>query len=110
MVYYGKRFKWYTILLIIMPAAGIVKRCMELNCTERLKSGYVKATRLLRLYIRKTKYGKAKWNAIGWYCPICGEIMMNNNEKYVPFNKFHILEFDYKQLLRNIEKQSSEQI
>ena len=41
---------------------------------------------------------------IGWKCEFCNEIMMDNGKKYVPFEKYHVLEFDYKQLQRNMDK------
>ena len=82
-----------------------------------------------RLYIRKntpilsktkTKYTwkghvpmvegyKRSFVPIGWICEYCNEIMMDNQEKYIPFNIYHKLEFDYKQLLRNMDKLSLEQ-
>lgn len=64
-------------------------------------------TKMNRTYIRK--YNKNRWIPIGWFCSNCGQIVMDNNEKYVPFNKYHLLEFDYKQLLRNMEKSSTEE-
>jgi len=76
-----KKFIWYTILLIIMPVAGIVKRCINSNCRERLKSGYLRATRLHRAYIKTTKYGKTEWKPIGWYCPVCKMLYDDNNQK-----------------------------
>lgn len=91
-----------------MPVKGIVKRCDNLNCYEK-GIRYQKASRLHRTYIKITKYGKTTWKPIGWYCPNCGQIILDNNEKYVPFNKYHKLEFDYNQLLKNLEKYSLEE-
>ena len=69
------------------------KRCIE--CSTKMK----------RLYIRE--YGvKDKWIPIGWYCSNCNGIIMDNDVKYVSFNKYHLLEFDYKQLRRNMDKLS----
>ena len=50
-----------------------------------------------------------KFVGIGWKCEACGELIMDNDKKYVPFEKYHILEFDYKQLQRNMDKISLEQ-
>jgi len=82
-----------------------------------------------RLYIRKntpipskikTKYTwqghvpmiegyKRSFVAIGYICVYCNEIVMDGNKKYIPFDKYHILEFDYKQLQHNMDKMSLEQ-
>lgn len=66
-----------------------------------------------RLYVRRSfpfvDGYKRKFIAIGYICEDCSEIVMDNNKKYIPFDKYHILEFDYKQLQRNMEKISLEQ-
>lgn len=72
------------------------KRCSE--CSTKMK----------RLYIRE--YGiKDRWIPIGWYCSKCGQIVMDNKEVLIPFKKYHKLEFDYRQLHRNMEKSFLEQ-
>ena len=61
-----------------------------------------------RIYIRE--YGvKNRWIPIGWKCEYCGGISLDNDKKYVPFEKYHLLEFNYKQLQRNMDKYFLEQ-
>ena len=66
-----------------------------------------------RLYVRRSFQFidgyKRKFIAIGYICEHCGEIVMDNKKKYILFEKYHILEFDYKQLQHNMDKMSLEQ-
>lgn len=69
--------------------------------------------RMRRIYIREntpiTGGYKRKFEAIGWICKTCGGIVLDNQEKYVSFNVYHKLEFDYNQLLKNYEKYCMEE-
>lgn len=70
--------------------------------------------RTKRIYMREftrceNKKYKSKYIPIGWYCPYCSEIMTDDNKKYIPFERYHILEFDYKQLQHNMDKISLEE-
>lgn len=100
---------------------------MNENKYCKCASGYPRLRK--RLYIRKntpipsktkTKYTwrghipmvegyKRSFVAIGWICLDCNEIVMNNQEKHIPFKKYHKLEFDYNQLLENYEKYCMEE-
>ena len=81
-----------------------IKHCRECSWSH---------DKMKRIYIREntpiTEGYRRVFKAIGWKCENCNEIILDNNEKYIPFNKYHLLEFDYKQLLRNMEKQSLEE-
>ncbi|GAI66768.1 unnamed protein product [marine sediment metagenome] len=100
---------------------------MDANKYCKCVSGFPRLKK--RLYIRKnvpifsktkTKYTwrghvpmvesyKRSFVPIGYICEYCGEIMADDNKKYVPFDKYHVLEFDYKQLRDNINKISLEE-
>jgi len=60
-------------------------------------------------YIDKTLGYKRRFNAIGWVCENCKGVALDNQGDYIPFNIYHKLEFDYKQLQRNMDKISLEQ-
>ena len=67
----------------------------------------------VRIYARRTFHFedgyKRKFVAIGYMCESCNEIVIDGDKKYIPFDTYHVLEFDYKQLQRNMEKMSLDQ-
>lgn len=90
-----------------------IKYCK--NCSagkDRMKRIYIRENKPIILeateypYINKTLGYKRKFNAIGWVCETCRGVAfddLDNQEEYIPFNVFHKLEFDYKQLLSKMD-------